>query len=467
MSRDRLARIARYFLLSGKNPEENRGGSRVTPEQHETTEAVRHHIMKYKCRQSHYSRRKCSREYLAPELNINKMHTQFCKERDLEGKPKCSLSKYKHIFYSKFNLGFGSPHSDTCSTCKEQMIKIKSSRNNEAILNEARTEHKLHKLRAEKFFTIMKTKDENNIDVMFDMQQNQPLPKVSIGEAFYLRQAWLYNLCVMKDEKPMDKSKVHFYTWLETEGGRGANEVASGVKNYLENLENRLRKEGVKSKVLRLFSDSCTSQNKNSILLATLSRFLETSKVFFRVEHYFPIRGHSFMPPDRVFGNVEKKYRQNEEILSPKQYRDILSEHGEVKVLEEDWHILDLKRKSSEILKQKLPFTISKARVIEYRKLSNYKVQIAIQYTYSGESSEVEVLKKGKNSFREMDTAPRMKKVNHVSKEKSQDVAKLMKFIEMPDDAKTFYEEVLKGNHTKDNLNVSDVMENMDVGETY
>ena len=121
------------------------------------------------------------------------------------------------------------------------MIKMKESKHSEEVKNEARTEYKVHKLWENKL----------NIDIIFDMQQNQPLPKVSIGEAFYLRQAWLYNLCDMMDGKPLDNSKVFFHTQLETEAGRGANAVASGLKDYLEHLGNNLREAGTSDKIPR------------------------------------------------------------------------------------------------------------------------------------------------------------------------------------------------------------------------
>lgn len=59
---------------------------------------------------------------------------------------------------------------------------------------------RLHKLRAEKLFSLLNdTQDEDNvIKICFDCQQNQPIPKLNVGEVFYSRQAWLYNCCVMR-----------------------------------------------------------------------------------------------------------------------------------------------------------------------------------------------------------------------------------------------------------------------------
>jgi len=57
----------------------------------------------------------------------------------------------------------------------------------------------------------MKETNEKSLNISFDMMQNQPLPKVSITEAFYSRQVWLYNLTfVINSEK--QNPEIVFYT---------------------------------------------------------------------------------------------------------------------------------------------------------------------------------------------------------------------------------------------------------------
>lgn len=38
----------------------------------------------------------------------------------------------------------------------------------------------------------------------------------------------------------------------------------------------------------------------------TLARFISIKNLFIEVQHELPVVGHSYLPPDRVFGNVEK-----------------------------------------------------------------------------------------------------------------------------------------------------------------
>lgn len=52
-------------------------------------------------------------------------------------------------------------------------------------------------------------------------------------------------------------------------------------------------------------------QNKNRILIAMCARWLLSTENITDVELVFPVRGHSFMPSDRVFGVCEKEFKQN------------------------------------------------------------------------------------------------------------------------------------------------------------
>ncbi|KAJ4426160.1 hypothetical protein ANN_26969 [Periplaneta americana] len=236
-SKDRLSLLANRFYSTGQSPRENRGGNTAGKNHENLTIAVKNDIKLYKCRESHYTRGKSSRGYLPPELSVKKMWTNFCEKRNNLGLLEtCSLSKYKHIFYRYFNLSFRTPHTDSCSTCKIGLFQIKAE-TDLVKKNELRTQYRLHKLRADKFYKIMKDDNPEVIKICFDLQQNQPLPKLSVSEVFYTRQVWLYNLCVMIHSKTQEIKDISFYTWLETQLSRGCNQVASVLLDFLFNLE--------------------------------------------------------------------------------------------------------------------------------------------------------------------------------------------------------------------------------------
>ena len=80
----------------------------------------------------------------------------------------------------------------------------------------------------------------------------------------------------MSNSDHQTAENVDLYTWLETQSGRGPNEVCSALSHFLEQLENKLKVAGKSPKVLKLFSDSCSAQNKNQFVM-TLLLYLKTN----------------------------------------------------------------------------------------------------------------------------------------------------------------------------------------------
>ena len=111
------------------------------------------------------------------------------------------------------------------------------------------------------------------------------------------------------------------------------------MNDHLSKLESSLH--GKNGLTLRLFSDACCSQNKNMVMVCLLARFIERSTVFKRAVHIFPVRGHSYLPPDWVFGCIEKALRKGETIVSPSEYHKILGEHGDVRRWGLEWQSRD------------------------------------------------------------------------------------------------------------------------------
>ena len=316
----------RYHNATGFSMPERRGGSRTKPCDDEVTVSIQSWISSYKCRESHYSRAKSTRSYLSPELSISKMWMAWEKKSEEQTQKLASISKFKRIFYMDFNLGFGNPRSDVCSFCTS-LIEAVSCEKDPCEKQRKITELRVHRLRAKKFHQLIAEKKPGVINVTFDMQQNQPLPKLSIGEVFCARQVWLYNLTFVRQGESEGRENVDIiflYTWVETESGRGSNEVASALCHYISLLELKCLVEVDRPTELQLFSDACSSQNKNSTVMTLLMHLTKKSDVFQTIRHTFQIRGHSYMAPDRVFGRIEKIFRKREAIITPEEYHDIL-----------------------------------------------------------------------------------------------------------------------------------------------
>lgn len=445
IKRRRLNLIGKRFLSSMENPTERRGGSRLTDKDVDLSMSIFNHIQTFKMRKSHHTRKDTQRSYLPPELSVKKMWRLWKKDQKKKMQPKASYSKYYDIFIKKFNLGFGHPRQDVCSYCTEANTKIKNEKVDDT-KKSLKIDLVVHKARARKFFDLLKEKPQKTVVVCFDMMQNQPLPKLNVTDVFYSRQIWLYILnFVICSEDNQGPENNFIYTWLESESGRGPNEVCSALNNFLQEVEKKY--DGSDSLTLRLFSDSCSAQNKNQFMTGFLLNFVNKSKIFNKIEQIFPVRGHSYMPADRTFGRIEKIIRKKKEILSPVAYYSIFEKFSQVKVYGKDFQFHDYKSAVKPLLKP-FPFKITEQKVIQY--IKGKKASVGVSSTYSGSFVTANILKKQKMILTMDNTLQILQKQNHIKKAKKEDVAKLMKYFTIPPDAEQFYNEVLGLEHLEE-----------------
>lgn len=244
----------------------------------EVTTQIREHILSFPKYKSHYSRKdNLQHFYLSPLLSIAKMHELYLQKHEpeqyslfLQNKKINPVVKYEFFrkyFIENFKITFGKPKSDTCSKCDKLMNKINSSDSDE-IKKAFEVEKDIHLRKAEWFYTHMKektslAKSKTEVEILtFDFQQNLPLPVSSSGEVFYKIQLWMYNFCIHVGSN----GKSYCYVYNETVGGKGQNEVASMLLDFLKNQ--------ISAEVtdIYLFSDNCASQNKNYVLVQLFLR---------------------------------------------------------------------------------------------------------------------------------------------------------------------------------------------------
>lgn len=278
----------------------------------QVSEYIESHIRSFPCEESHYSRNKnIHKKYLSPLLSIKKMYELYLAEVNNDGKPdnfKVAECTYRHIFSSKFNLSFGHPRSDTCSTCEMGQVNENHAASYREAFDLQKFDRESSKLRRDVAYLTV------------DLQQTMPLPKLSVSKAFYLRQMWFYNLGVHVITHSKDYAQ--FFTWTENVACRGSNEVASSLLTLIE-FDDSLRSIDH----LIIWSDSCSGQNKNATMLF-LYQYLILKGYFKVIEHKFPEVGHSYLDSDRDFGRIEINLRKHETIFLPDQYRDIIQNSG-------------------------------------------------------------------------------------------------------------------------------------------
>ena len=153
-----------------------------------------------------------------------------------------------------------------------------------------------------------------------------------------------------------------------------------------------------------------------------LSAFSTRTRV--KVEYFFPVRGHSYLPADRAFGRVKKRLRKIETILLPSEYYNEFRSVGEVHEYPRDWSVYDLKKFARGVLKSKQTCEISQQLRLEISG-ATFKAWTS----FEGAMKEFSILKRGKN-FSDFG-APnlRCQPNNRMKAAKKKDVLRLLNVI--------------------------------------
>ncbi|XP_056098814.1 uncharacterized protein LOC130077555 [Rhinichthys klamathensis goyatoka] len=432
ISKDRASRVARYYAETAEARPERRGGARNIEGNDSRRQLIINHIKTFTSRASHYGRRGApGRRYLPADLSVRRMHGLF----EALNHAHTSYSLYYSVFAKNFNLGFGHPATDACSDCAKYKFRITDPNMTEAERQIESASFILHRRRARVFYDLLGRVAKDSVSVCFDMMQNLILPKTPIGQAYYSRQLYLYLFGVVRhhgENSRQPKEDVHLYVWQENQGPKNSNMIPSALNDcFTVRLASQIRR----SKGLRLFSDSCYGQNKNMTMVSMLMELRQTFPNLC-IEHTFPVRGHSYLPADRVFGRIEQKIRRIDTILLPQEYHALLQQFGNVYIYGTDWKAFDYKSATKECVKAQRSFKISEARMLD---LSTNKVGIKV--AYNGEYCFHSVLKRGK---RWADLKPAiLESQTTVKKAKKQDVVALLKAIGVSEAVSAFYSDAL------------------------
>nr|CAH7765196.1 unnamed protein product [Callosobruchus chinensis] len=303
VSKDRVQRIARNYVYAGTLPKENRGGSTVSAIYAKRSACVREFIEKLSCTEVHYCRGKTKRQYLPCNLSIAKLIKMY-NDQVTDESLRVKRSFFRSIFCTYYNIGFGTPATDVCSRCVELAERIKREKCAEA-KNKLIIEKRIHMLKSKAFFNKLREESPTMITFSFDCQKNLVNPKVQDQIAYYSRQLYTYNFTVVKgsSHSKLNKENVTIYTWMEHEYRKGSNEIASAVFHTLSSCD-----LSAYSKI-RLCADGCGGQNRNSTMIAMCMYFLKNIAPHNLkcIEIVFPIRGHSFLPSDRISTYTRKR----------------------------------------------------------------------------------------------------------------------------------------------------------------
>lgn len=226
--------IERNMKNNGASASENRGGNHKEKKYASIRKSIKDFIKKLVPLEIHYCRSKIkSRQYLASNLNINKLHKMYIAQTEEQFK-SFKTSYFRRIFNISFNIGFGTPATDVCSTCLtlNEQIKHETNTNKKKDLMISK---RVHNLRAKAFYNLLKEEKEELLTLSFDCQKNQPMPKVPDQSAYYSRQLYVYNFTIVigSSKSKLNSENVFIYTWTEDILPKASNEIASAVFHCL------------------------------------------------------------------------------------------------------------------------------------------------------------------------------------------------------------------------------------------
>lgn len=304
ITKGKVEYLQKSFKTTGKAPVDLRGKhenhKKIAPE---TKEKVFNHINSFKERLSHYSLTDSRKIYLPEDLTIKKMYQMFTEENSNE--KLVSYESYRHIFNTQFNIAFGYPRMDTCSTCDAYLAKAKVLEEEKKLdeLKQLTILNKLHLTKAHVFYDRKKKakkqskNQEDFLAIAIDFQKNISLPNITTNDVYYKRQLSMYSFNIHN----LGTGQSYFYSYPETCAKKGSDEVVSFLFDFITNQMNKSIRH------LVIFCDSCGGQNKNYTMLRFIHTIIHELNLLDSIKITFPIRGHSYLECDKNMGLINLK----------------------------------------------------------------------------------------------------------------------------------------------------------------
>ncbi|KAL4711664.1 hypothetical protein ACJJTC_003431 [Scirpophaga incertulas] len=312
ITKSKVQYIQTHLKLTGVAPQDKRGKHENRPKKvsDTTLNLIKEHLKSFKGRTSHYSNKKSSKIYLPEEFNIKKVYELFI-EKNPDLKEILSYERYRQEF-KKYNVSFGYPRSDTCSSCDKINAELNSLKKTkektleiERKIHDLKIEKKLHILKASVFYDRKKKAklraktDKSYVAIAMDYQKNVSLPNITTNDVYYRRQLSMYTFNI----HVLATGRSYFFCYPETTSKKGSMEVMSFLHYFIVHCLDKSVKH------LSIFCDSAGGQNKNYNMIKFAYFLTHESKLLDSVSFTFPVRGHSYMECDKNFGVVKLKTR--------------------------------------------------------------------------------------------------------------------------------------------------------------
>jgi len=162
--------------------------------------------------------------------------------------------------------------------------------------------------------------DDSDLTVLcFDYAQNVPLPHDpnTPSAVYFLSLLNVYQFGIVNEKRMIQDH----YIYTEGTAGKGSNEVATMVMEYLDRCF-------IMTKNLCLWADNCGGQNKNATMIQLMAYLVLvgtfSGHTFESVEYKFQLKGHTRNSVDRGFGQVTNA-RKTEQIWTLNMYKNLIN----------------------------------------------------------------------------------------------------------------------------------------------
>lgn len=429
-------RVYYYFKKNGNKPTITPGKShhgthqkKVIPDTQK--QEIRNHINRFPVVESHYCRKHSNKQYLYQGLNLAIMYRLYVAESEDPAK----LSVYRYIFNYEFNLSFFKPKKDRCDKCMayELLADPEEAQSHEQILHIQRKENASYERKKDREVNLTTHREMKSATGAFDMENVFQLPISNACVVYYRRKFAVLNLTLVINKV------VYCAMWDESLCGREGTHIANALIKILK----RILADNPWIEHLTLWSDSCTPQNRNSIMSAALQCFLNSEEsVNLRcIDQKFSEAGHGQVQEvDSAHSVIERNLR-NKFIHSPPALIDEISKIPENKLkfvvisMEEkdyfDYQLIAHAYKYSSV-----PFT--KVKQLTYKKHES-KVLVKLDFNQNFIERNVDLKPR---SIVDVKKPAQLTLVSKLSTDKMGDIRSM--FAIMPNSDRMFYENVFK-----------------------
>lgn len=221
----------------------------------ELKKGVLDHIDSFPRIESHYLRAQTQREFIDGGLTIADMYRLYVIHQEQNEKEYVHKHVYYDLFNNKRNISFFIPKKDQCTMCESWKNISEEEKNVQRVKYDAHVEAKIQS-REEKAKDVAKGREGMVLVCCYDLQAVLQTPCGEVNMFYYKRKLGVYNFTVYETS-----SRHGFcYVWSEDKAKRGANEIASCLWKYLNNLNS------ITNLPIIFYSDNCTGQNKNKYM---------------------------------------------------------------------------------------------------------------------------------------------------------------------------------------------------------